>query len=192
MPYALGAVKPHVKSAAEQLGARFGIRTIYGWAPGKYDHPRGLALDFMTNNLPNGRAVGDALAAYVVANASSLGITYVIWYRRIFSVARASEGWRPYSGDSEHTDHVHVSFSETPGSGMLLLGSENMGLTNMGNPISNLEANIEKITSTLGNSKMWIRVAMFFLGCVLVGISIVKMSGTAKYAVKAASIMKGG
>lgn len=189
MPYALGAVKPHVKIAAEQLGTRFNVGTIYGWAPGQYDHPKGLALDFMVYR---DKAKGDALAAYVVANAASLGITYVIWYRRIFSVARASEGWRPYSGDSDHTDHVHVSFSETPGSGMLLLGSENMGLTNMGNPISNLEANIEKITSTLGNSKMWIRVAMFFLGCVLVGISIVKMSGTAKYAVKAASIMKGG
>lgn len=192
MPYALGAVKPHVKVATEQLGARFGIRTIYGWAPGKYDHPKGLASDFMINNLPNGRAVGDALAAYVVANAASLSVTYVIWYRRIWSLARASEGWRPYVGDSEHTDHVHVSFSETPGSGMLLLGSENMGLTNVSNPISAIEQSFEKLSSTVLNSKMWIRVALFIMGCMLVGVAIVKMSGTAGYAVKAAKLMKGG
>lgn len=194
MPYALGAVKPHVKTAGEQLGARFGIHTIYGWAPGKYDHPKGLALDFMINNLSNGRQIGDALAAYVIANAASLGVTYVIWYRRIWSVARASEGWRPYSGDSEHTDHVHVSFSENPGSGMLLLdaGYGAGGYTTLSNPLDNFSKNLDKISETFLNSKMWIRVALFVLGCMLVGVAVVRMSGTAGYAMQAAKTLKGG
>lgn len=109
--YKLGAVKPHVATAANYLGPKFGIKTIYGWATGLYDHPKGLALDFMIDNLPNGKAVGQALADFAVANAATLRLTYVIWNRRIWSVARAAEGWRPYSGDSTHEDHVHLSFA---------------------------------------------------------------------------------
>lgn len=110
--YQLGAVKAHVAQVANSVGPRFGIKTIYGWAPGKYDHPKGLALDFMISDLgSNGRAIGNALAAFLVANARALNITYVIWYRQIWSLARAGEGWRPYvDGDSDHTDHVHASF----------------------------------------------------------------------------------
>jgi len=105
--YKLGPVKPHVADAAREIGGRFGIRTVYGWAPGLYDHPKGLALDFMVYA---DRAKGDQLASWVLANAGRLRITYVIWYRRIWSVARAAEGWRPYFGISSHTDHVHTSF----------------------------------------------------------------------------------
>ena len=54
--------------------------------------------------------------ARVVAEA--LGVDYLIWQGRIWSLARDSEGWRPYNGggmhdpDSitgSHADHVHVS-----------------------------------------------------------------------------------
>lgn len=104
----LGNVKPHVRAAAAEIGPRFGIKTIYGWAPGTYEHPKGLALDFMTNNIPNGKAVGDALAAYVLQNAARLKVMYVIWYRRSWNPKRGT--WIAYSGASAHTDHVHVSF----------------------------------------------------------------------------------
>lgn len=110
--YSLGAVKPHVEQAAYAIGPRFGIRTVYGWAPGQYDHPKGLALDFMVSDLPGDAAkhktIGDALAAFVLANAAALRVSYVIWYRRSWNPKRGT--WAPYSGDSEHTDHVHVSF----------------------------------------------------------------------------------
>lgn len=36
-------------------------------------------------------------------------VTYVIWDRRIWSRARADEGWRPYAGSNPHTKHVHIS-----------------------------------------------------------------------------------
>lgn len=113
--YSLGAVRPHVAAAAAELGGRFNIGTVYGYSLRNVagtntlsDHARGLALDFMTR-------AGDGLAAYARANAGRLGVTYVIWDRRIWSAARAAEGWRPYAGVSPHTDHVHVSFAARPG-----------------------------------------------------------------------------
>lgn len=38
-------------------------------------------------------------------------VKYVIWNRRIWSLARDAEGWRPYNGPSPHTHHCHVSCS---------------------------------------------------------------------------------
>jgi hypothetical protein len=103
--YDLGPVKAHVRAAAEELGPRFGIKTIGGWrVQADGDHPRGLALDFMTRT-------GQALADFLVANHARYKISYVIWNRRIWNQARAGEGWRTYTGTSNpHTDHVHASF----------------------------------------------------------------------------------
>lgn len=112
MSYDLGPVKPWVKAAAYELGTGFGIKTILGVGsrPGPSDHPLGLALDFMTRN-------GTALAEAARSNARALGVTYVIWNQRIWSVARNSEGWRAMedrgSDTANHKDHVHVSFTST-------------------------------------------------------------------------------
>jgi hypothetical protein len=45
------------------------------------------------------------------AMARRLGIMYIIWNRQIWASSRASEGWRPYTRDNPHTDHIHFSFS---------------------------------------------------------------------------------
>ncbi len=105
--------KPHVISVANELGTKFGIKTVGGWraqgsVPGS-KHPDGLALDLMINNIDNGKTVGEKLAAYAVANAGSYGITEVIWNHRIWS---RSKGWHDYNGPSAHTDHVHLTFGE--------------------------------------------------------------------------------
>lgn len=126
----LGPVKPHVASAANMLAGKFGIKTMYGWRPVDQfpDHPSGLAVDFMVSNLSGGKAVGDALAAYVVQNAKALGVKYVIWYRQVWN---ANDGWHPYTSTSNpHTDHVHVTWYATPGSGDL----SNVDTTNVGLP----------------------------------------------------------
>jgi hypothetical protein len=105
--------KPKTVNAINKLGAKHGIKTASGWrAVGSVpnsSHPKGLAGDLMTNNIPNGKAVGDRLAADAVASASSFGITEVIWYKRIWS---KEKGWRDYNGPSDHTDHVHITLSE--------------------------------------------------------------------------------
>lgn len=105
--YDLGPVKPHVESAAYEIGPMFGISSIGGWRASDPfpDHPSGLALDFMTSD----RATGDALSAYVIANARRLRVKYIIWNHRTWNVTRGT--WAPYTSTSNpHTDHVHVTF----------------------------------------------------------------------------------
>ncbi len=41
-------------------------------------------------------------------------VKYVIWNRRIWSKAKADEGWRSYSGSNPHTVHMHVSVGVGP------------------------------------------------------------------------------
>ena len=58
-------------------------------------------------------STGDAIAAYVRANAAALGVTEVIWEQKIWTTQRASEGWRWMSNrgsaTANHYDHVHVT-----------------------------------------------------------------------------------
>lgn len=109
--YGLKGVSSHVANMADVIGGMFGIRTVGGYrehgsVPGS-DHPKGRALDYMINNIKNGKKTGTSLANYMVQNYNKLKVKYVIWNRRIWSPGR---GWRRYSGPSPHTDHVHVSF----------------------------------------------------------------------------------
>ena len=57
-------------------------------------------------------AAGRQIANWLVANASTLGIDNVIFEQKIWSVARAREGWRGMSNrgsaTANHYDHVHV------------------------------------------------------------------------------------
>ncbi|MFT3871029.1 MAG: hypothetical protein QM714_00045 [Nocardioides sp.] len=117
MSWQLGGTKPWVAAAGREIGHKFGVGTIYGLGSrptAGSDHPKGLALDFMTGS-------GTPIANYAKANAGRLGVTYVIWRQHIWSVARSSEGWRLMEdrGDptSNHMDHVHVSFQATAPAG---------------------------------------------------------------------------
>lgn len=52
----------------------------------------------------------DAYAfAEALKAANDVRVKYVISQRRIWSRARNSEGWRPYTGSNPHTKHTHVS-----------------------------------------------------------------------------------
>lgn len=171
---ALGPVKPHVKSAAESLASKFSIKTVYGWRPVDPfpDHPSGLAVDFMTSSKAN----GDALAAYAVQNAGALGIRYIIWYRQVWN---AKQGWHPYkSSPNPHTDHVHITWNATAGSG----NTTDVPVTNVDLPgtetaksviaLYNLFQDINrgfKFVTDPGNIK---RVALFGAGMVLVVIGV--------------------
>lgn len=112
----LGRVKSHVRTAAAQLGCRFGEPDMHGVAgrAGTSDHPHGLALDFMVD-----RATGDALAACALENMDALGIKYVIWEQAI----NHGNGWKRMEdrgGDTaNHFDHVHISFDRSGGGGPL-------------------------------------------------------------------------
>ena len=72
------------------------------------NHGAGRALDIMCSG-----SLGTSIANYVRSHASELGVSEVIYARRIWTVQRSSEGWRPMedrgSSTANHYDHVHVS-----------------------------------------------------------------------------------
>lgn len=110
--YGLKGISSNASHAADFWGSKYGIKTIGGKGPGSVpgsDHPKGRALDFMINNVSNGKARGTALANDLIKNYKSWNIKYVIWNRYIWHPGR---GWTKYSGPSPHTDHVHVSFNK--------------------------------------------------------------------------------
>lgn len=49
-----------------------------------------------------------------IVAVSPPALKYVIWDRKIWSRARASEGWRAYTGSNPHTKHMHVSVGRGP------------------------------------------------------------------------------
>ncbi|WP_326562808.1 coiled-coil domain-containing protein [Micromonospora sp. NBC_01796] len=80
---------------------------------GPFEHPKGRACDwsllnsgFASARTQDQRLYGNNLTAFLVRNADRLGILYVIWYKQIWFPAT---GWSSYSGESDHTDHVHMS-----------------------------------------------------------------------------------
>ncbi|MBM0127904.1 peptidoglycan DD-metalloendopeptidase family protein [Pimelobacter simplex] len=114
--YNLGPVKPQLTQLVNILGPMFDIKTVGGYRESATDpngHPAGLAADFMVPLTPAGKAQGDALVAYAQAHARELGIDYIIWYQRIWSVTRADEGWRRMgdrgSATANHMDHPHIN-----------------------------------------------------------------------------------
>jgi hypothetical protein len=56
------------------------------------------------------KTYGDRLAGWCIANASRIGVLYVIWYKQIW---QPGIGWKAYSGDGtpagDHYNHVHLS-----------------------------------------------------------------------------------
>lgn len=73
----------------------------------KSDHNDGNAFD-VTHDPDNG-CDGETIAALAQQDRRT---KYVIWNKQIWSVARQSEGWRPYDGANPHTHHCHVSIIE--------------------------------------------------------------------------------
>mgnify|MGYP001160602982 FL=1 len=121
-------VTPRTATIVRQIEAmNVGHNGIACWDPHTWnptsDHPKGKACDITFGSLghfPKGadKANGDRLAEWLVANAEVWGVNYVIWQGRVWSSARASQGWRPYTGGGiydvtsptgGHHDHIHLS-----------------------------------------------------------------------------------
>jgi hypothetical protein len=88
---------------------------------GTSEHKEGRAIDWGVNVAnPAEKAAADHFVGWLTApgpdgnvgwNARRLGVMYVIWNGQIWNNTSASATWRPYTGASPHTDHVHVSLS---------------------------------------------------------------------------------
>ena len=101
-------LQPNTLRLYRAVCAAFPAVSAWGGRSGSGDHGAGRALDIMCTG-----SLGDAIANYVRAHASSFGVSEVIWEQHIWSVQRSSEGWRLMedrgSTTANHYDHVHVS-----------------------------------------------------------------------------------
>lgn len=196
MIYALGAVKPQVKKAAEEVGNKFGVTTIYGVGAretANSDHPKGLALDFMVGT---DATKGDQIAAFLQQNQGAYGVSYIIWKQRIWNVARASEGWRSMADrgsiTANHFDHVHVSFLAKGGNGNIV---SNIGNA-IPNPIGGVTDSVKQAKEVIDfvtNGHNWLRVGMVLLGAlfVLEGVLMVAGIGSPLIKTTAKTVAKG-
>jgi hypothetical protein len=169
--YTLGPVKPWVSAAAYEIGDQFDVKSVGGWrAVGSVpnsDHPKGLALDFMVGLTDAGKAKGDAIAQYAIANADRLGITYVIWYRRIYEISEGN--WKEYHGPVPHTDHVHVSFSSSGGDPNAPVSTEPVGFPNPFDPTKwPIIKQLNDIANKIEDPERWKRLGYYALGAALV------------------------
>ncbi len=122
-----GCVTPAMAWLLAQTQAAFGLLPTscwdeHAWNPTS-DHPAGKGCDTTFGTLgrrpgPVDEARGWAYAEWLRTNAQALHVEHVIWAGRIWSAARAEQGWRPYTGGGVydpddatggHYDHVHVS-----------------------------------------------------------------------------------
>ena len=112
----LNKLEPYGKAAVVAVRAAFPqIKTIYGWRSSSAyssDHPNGRATDNMIPDYKKNKALGDALAAWVIANGKTLHVTYIIWRQRSYTITRGS--WKAMadrgSDTANHMNHVHISF----------------------------------------------------------------------------------
>jgi hypothetical protein len=115
-----GNITPRMLQVKNAVDRRFGPFTSIGCfrAEASGEHPLGRACDFMLSTggvLPTAAKVqlGYQIAAWAQANASRLGIMYIIYRQKIWDIRMASAGWVPMADrgsiTANHFDHVHIS-----------------------------------------------------------------------------------
>ena len=100
--------QPNIIAVHEAVCAAFPEITTYGTYRSDGEHSQGLAIDIMVSG-----SRGWEVAEFIRANYSALGVNYVMYSQKIWSVDRSGEGWR-YVEDrgsvtANHYDHVHVT-----------------------------------------------------------------------------------
>ncbi|OKH70821.1 hypothetical protein EB72_24820 [Mycobacterium sp. SWH-M1] len=92
------------------------IKTIGGRRSedGFGEHSSGNAIDVMIPNYgtPEGKALGDQIAAFVVANKDALGLNGMIWRQTSFGYGGSFDSGKPMksrgSDTQNHMDHLHL------------------------------------------------------------------------------------
>jgi hypothetical protein len=113
-------ITPRMRTVKDEVDRRFGPFVTIGCyrAGSDGEHPLGRACDFMLSTggvLPaaDKQQLGYDVAAWAQANASRLGIMYIIYRQRIWDIRMSSSGWVPMSDrgsiTANHFDHVHIS-----------------------------------------------------------------------------------
>src|SRR5262249_36602735 len=114
------SITPRMRQVKDEVDRRFGPFVDIGCfrAEAGGEHPLGRACDFMLSTggvMPTAAKVqlGSQIAAWAQANASRLGIMYMIYRQRIWDIRMASAGWPPMEErgtiPANHFCHVHIS-----------------------------------------------------------------------------------
>ncbi|WIM96879.1 hypothetical protein ACTOB_000353 [Actinoplanes oblitus] len=114
-----GCISPRLLYAMKQAQKAGFTRYVACYRPqNSGEHPKGRACDFAADKNGFGgvatgasKTYGTNLANYFIHNSDTLGVLYVIWFKRIWL---PSSGWKSYSGaggtpSTDHTNHVHLS-----------------------------------------------------------------------------------
>lgn len=101
-------VDPSIIKVHRAVCAAFPQVTTYGTWRSDGEHGQGRAVDIMISG-----ETGWSIAEMLRENYVALGIEYIIYAQKIWSVERAGEGWRGMSDHgsvtANHYDHVHVT-----------------------------------------------------------------------------------
>lgn len=87
------------------------------------EHSTGNAIDVMIPgyNTPEGKALGDAIASWVVANAEVLGLDGLIWRQTSYGYGGSFTHGKPMpdrgSDTQNHMDHLHIILGKGRGAG---------------------------------------------------------------------------
>ncbi|ORV29062.1 hypothetical protein AWB98_06640 [Mycolicibacterium conceptionense] len=119
--YAQGGLNPGTAYVKDLIAQMFPVGDIGGWRPedGYGEHSSGNAIDVMIPNwnTPQGKAVGDAVAAWALQNAQALGLTHVLWQQRSFGPGDRTGSPMEDRGSptQNHYDHVHLFMNQNGG-----------------------------------------------------------------------------
>lgn len=101
-------VSANIRAVHQAVCAAFPELTSYGTFRSDGEHSQGIAIDIMVSG-----SRGWEVAEFIREHYSELGVSYLIYAQKIWSVQRAGEGWRGMSNrgsaTANHYDHVHVT-----------------------------------------------------------------------------------
>ncbi|GAB3659049.1 hypothetical protein GCM10027596_16130 [Nocardioides korecus] len=105
------ALQPQAVKVYRAVCAAFPELSSYGGQDGHGEHVNGEAIDFMVPS----SSVGERVKDFVYAHHTELGLFDIIWSQHIWTIQRASEGFRPMpdrgSATANHFDHVHIKIN---------------------------------------------------------------------------------
>ncbi|MFI0421686.1 coiled-coil domain-containing protein [Spongiactinospora sp. 9N601] len=118
LPTGAENITPRTRVMRDEIKERFELTSTIGCyrSGGGGEHPLGRACDFMLSTggtMPSAarQSLGDAIALWAIKNGGKIGVKYVIWKQRIYTIG--GSGWRGMSNrgsiTQNHFDHVHIS-----------------------------------------------------------------------------------
>lgn len=99
------------------------------------EHSSGNAMDVMIPgyDTPEGKALGDAIASFVIKNASEIGLDGLIWRQTSFGYGGSFTKGTPMedrgSDTQNHLDHLHIMLGKGRGAGAPEVGLPSSSLT---------------------------------------------------------------